>query len=183
MAVADGARRRQLIDLRSHYDHTPYTVHELLPLYRVSRLFMSMGLRHLCVLDASSHVVGIITRKDLARLPTTYGDSESHLNASKHGATVMKRMLDARHQASHAQVARHRRRTSDPGVLPRTYSEPSNLVATPQRLRPGEATLCSESKGLAHLNSKNSESFKKMMASKRQPSQAKLRLMKRRASV
>ena len=80
------ARRRQRIDLRCHYDHAPYTVHELLPLYRVSRLFMSMGLRHLCVLDGSSRVVGIITRKDLARIPTGHmGRDSQHLDASLHG--------------------------------------------------------------------------------------------------
>ena len=54
------------IDLRPHYDHAPYTVHELLPLYRVSRLFMSMGLRHLLVVElAQCRPVGIVTRHDL----------------------------------------------------------------------------------------------------------------------
>ena len=188
-AEADGARRRQRIDLRCHYDHAPYTVHELLPLYRVSRLFMSMGLRHLCVLDGSSRVVGIITRKDLATLPTSYGDDESHLNASKHGATVMKRMLDARHQASHAQVARNRRRMSDPGVMPRTTSEPNGLVATPPTLRPvasngsGNTSANQLAKELTRLSKGNTDSFNERRLGKSQPTQAKLRLMKRRASV
>ena len=200
-AEADGARRRQRIDLRPHYDHAPYTVHELLPLYRVSRLFMSMGLRHLCVLDGSSAVVGIITRKDLATLPTSLtGDGDSHLNASKHGATTMKRMLDARHQASHAKVAGLRsRRMSDPGVLNRHTSEPNVLSQTPPGRRPGHSNPGAQtppglsphsskldvlSKDLAHVDRGPNETFnEKQIRKQRRPSQAQLRLMKRRASV
>jgi len=53
-----------LVDLRPHCDRSPYVVNELLPLRRVFRLFTTMGLRHLVVVDTHSHVVGMITRKD-----------------------------------------------------------------------------------------------------------------------
>ena len=53
------------IDLRPLMDRTPYTVNENLRLYRVCRLFQTMGLRQLVVLDSASAVVGIITRKDI----------------------------------------------------------------------------------------------------------------------
>jgi chloride channel 7 len=53
------------VDLRPLMDRTPYTVNENLRLYRVCRLFQTMGLRQLIVLDSASAVVGIITRKDI----------------------------------------------------------------------------------------------------------------------
>jgi len=53
------------LDLRPLMDRTPYTVNENLRLYRVCRLFQTMGLRQLVVLDSASGVVGIITRKDI----------------------------------------------------------------------------------------------------------------------
>ena len=177
-AKLDGASKRHKIDLRPHYDHAPYTVHELLPLYRVSRLFMSMGLRHLCVLDGSSRVVGIITRKDLARIPTGYGRDSQHLDASLHGGVVQKRMLDARHQASHVKAMAYRRRMSDPG-LTRTNSEPEICSQTPISQRP-------QDKSLSRAASKNSESFRAaaaLLAQKDEKSQKELRLLKRRASV
>lgn len=62
------AEEEPLIDLRPHCDRAPYVVHELLPMHRVFRLFQTMGLRHLPVIDQFSHLVGIITRKDLLRL-------------------------------------------------------------------------------------------------------------------
>lgn len=34
---------------------------------RVHQVFVSLGLRHLCVVDSGNHVLGIITRKDLDR--------------------------------------------------------------------------------------------------------------------
>ena len=57
-----------LVDLRPHCDRSPYVVHELLPLRRVFRLFETMGLRSLVVVDAHSCVVGIITRKDFLKI-------------------------------------------------------------------------------------------------------------------
>jgi chloride channel 7 len=61
-----------LIDLRPHCDRSPYTVCETLPLRRVFRLFTTMGLRHLVVVDRQSLVVGMITRKDLLKEQDTF---------------------------------------------------------------------------------------------------------------
>ena len=44
---------------------SPFTVDALCPLPRLWRLFRSMGMRHLVVLDEEHCVCGIITRKDL----------------------------------------------------------------------------------------------------------------------
>lgn len=57
-----------VIDLRPHCDPSPYTVYQTLPLRRVFRLFTTMGLRHLVVVDSQSHVVGMITRKDFLKV-------------------------------------------------------------------------------------------------------------------
>ena len=63
-ATSDAQSRRRpstsptspTIDLLRHCDRAPFTVRELLPLYMVARLFTSMGLRHLCVLDSRARV-------------------------------------------------------------------------------------------------------------------------------
>jgi len=57
-----------IIDLRPYCDRSPYKVDELLPLRRVFRLFTTMGLRHLVVVDNHSLVVGMITRRDFLRV-------------------------------------------------------------------------------------------------------------------
>eukprot|EP00908_Phaeocystis_cordata_P010943 Transcript_21789.p1 GENE.Transcript_21789~~Transcript_21789.p1 ORF type:complete len:528 (-),score=129.91 Transcript_21789:109-1692(-) len=119
---------RPMVDLRPHCDSSPFTVHELLPLYMVSRLFMSMGLRHLCVLDGRSCVCGVITRKDFSKAQTAglqELSSYAHLNE---GGVVQKRMLDASHQAERLKAQGASRRCPQEGSgLPRTLSEPSLL--------------------------------------------------------
>jgi chloride channel 7 len=47
-----------------------FTVEEGCPVPRLWRLFRSMGLRHLVVLDGQHCVVGIITRADLLHCST-----------------------------------------------------------------------------------------------------------------
>ena len=76
-----------LIDLRPHCDRSPYVVNELLPLRRVFRLFTTMGLRHLVVVDDHSLVVGMITRKDFLKI----GD----------GKAAIQRQLSRRRQDTH----------------------------------------------------------------------------------
>lgn len=53
------------IDLRPYVNQGCYTVPEYAALTRVYMLFRGMGLRHLPVLSAGGHCVGMITRKDL----------------------------------------------------------------------------------------------------------------------
>ncbi len=58
--------RDMWIDLRPYADLAPVTVHAHAPLERVHRLFSSMGLRHLLVINDAYDVVGVITRHDLS---------------------------------------------------------------------------------------------------------------------
>lgn len=55
------------INLRPYMNPSPYTVQHVASLPRVFRLFRALGLRHLTVIDDCNEVVGIVTRKDLAR--------------------------------------------------------------------------------------------------------------------
>eukprot|EP01062_Namystynia_karyoxenos_P023284 TRINITY_DN18988_c0_g1_i1.p1 TRINITY_DN18988_c0_g1~~TRINITY_DN18988_c0_g1_i1.p1 ORF type:complete len:932 (+),score=258.10 TRINITY_DN18988_c0_g1_i1:75-2870(+) len=56
------------IELLEHMDPTPFVVLDTLSLNRTYRLFRSMGMRHLCVIDRGHRLVGIITRVDFCRL-------------------------------------------------------------------------------------------------------------------
>lgn len=55
------------VDLRAIMNPTPYTVLYSASFPRIYKLFRSLGLRHLVVIDDRNQVVGMITRKDLAR--------------------------------------------------------------------------------------------------------------------
>lgn len=55
------------VDLRSIMNPTPYIVHHSASFPRIFQIFRSLGLRHLVVIDDRNEVVGMITRKDLAR--------------------------------------------------------------------------------------------------------------------
>lgn len=57
--------RRRWIDLRPYANTAPYTVNETASIQRTYRLFRTLGLRFLCVVNHHNQLVGIITRKDL----------------------------------------------------------------------------------------------------------------------
>ena len=59
--------RECCLDLQPFMNVMPYTVHEESSISRVFHLFRAIGLRHLIVVDHHNQVVGIVTRKDLAR--------------------------------------------------------------------------------------------------------------------
>ncbi|XP_056393076.1 H(+)/Cl(-) exchange transporter 7 isoform X1 [Hyla sarda] len=59
--------RECLMDLTEFMNPTPYTVPQEASLPRVFKLFRALGLRHLVVVDNQNRVVGLVTRKDLAR--------------------------------------------------------------------------------------------------------------------
>ncbi|XP_069690875.1 H(+)/Cl(-) exchange transporter 7 [Periplaneta americana] len=59
--------RGYTIDLRPFMNPSPYTVQHSSSLPRVFRLFRALGLRHLTVVNDTNEVIGIVTRKDLAR--------------------------------------------------------------------------------------------------------------------
>lgn len=69
--------------LRPHCDRAPFIVNEMLPLRRAFRLFQTMGLRHLCVLDHASCLVGVLTRKDFIHV--------HHLGHSNLMSTIRRR--------------------------------------------------------------------------------------------
>uniref|UniRef100_A0A3Q2QBE6 Chloride channel protein n=1 Tax=Fundulus heteroclitus TaxID=8078 RepID=A0A3Q2QBE6_FUNHE len=60
--------RECMMDLTEFMNPTPYTVpQQETSLPRVFKLFRALGLRHLVVVDDANRVVGLVTRKDLAR--------------------------------------------------------------------------------------------------------------------
>ncbi|XP_049950327.1 H(+)/Cl(-) exchange transporter 7 isoform X1 [Schistocerca serialis cubense] len=59
--------RTYSVDLRPFMNQSPYTVQHSASLPRVFRLFRALGLRHLPVVNDANEVVGMVTRKDLAR--------------------------------------------------------------------------------------------------------------------
>ncbi|XP_037671367.1 H(+)/Cl(-) exchange transporter 7 isoform X2 [Choloepus didactylus] len=59
--------RECAMDLSEFMNPSPYTVPQEASLPRVFKLFRALGLRHLVVVDNCNQVVGLVTRKDLAR--------------------------------------------------------------------------------------------------------------------
>ncbi|KAL7378533.1 hypothetical protein ABVT39_015311 [Epinephelus coioides] len=59
--------RECMMDLTEFMNATPYTVPQETSLPRVFKLFRALGLRHLVVVDDENRVIGLVTRKDLAR--------------------------------------------------------------------------------------------------------------------
>jgi len=129
------------IDLRKVLDRSPYVVHELMPLYRAYRLFQSMGLRSLFVVDSRHCVVGVITRADIAKA-TALGDVKEEKNVK-----AQMRMLEANYRKDRLGADHGHRKLSvlqfdgwkerssaaaaaldDPTHLRRRHSEPSLAV-------------------------------------------------------
>ncbi|CAH0385232.1 unnamed protein product [Bemisia tabaci] len=61
------AEKEMVLDLRAYMNPSPYSVRAVTSLPRIFRLFRSLGLRHIIVVNNVNQVVGIVTRKDLAR--------------------------------------------------------------------------------------------------------------------
>ncbi|OWZ21547.1 Chloride Channel (ClC) protein [Phytophthora megakarya] len=61
----DEEERDLWMDLTPYMNPTPHTVQEQTPVPRAFRLFRSLGLRHLIVVNRRNEVRGMITRKDL----------------------------------------------------------------------------------------------------------------------
>ncbi|KAH9125926.1 hypothetical protein AeMF1_003539 [Aphanomyces euteiches] len=72
----DSTERDLWMDLTPYMNPTPHTVQDQTPVPRAFRLFRSLGLRHLVVLNRTNEVQGIISRKDL---------TPEHLKASLDG--------------------------------------------------------------------------------------------------
>lgn len=54
------------LDMKPYMDHSPYMVNKETTIQRVFRLFRTIGLRHLLVVDGQLCVIGMVTRKNLA---------------------------------------------------------------------------------------------------------------------
>jgi len=67
------ADRNCWLDLRPYANTAPYTINETASIQRTYRLFRTLGLRFLCVVNHNNQVVGIITRKNL--LPESLNES------------------------------------------------------------------------------------------------------------
>lgn len=66
-------------------NYAPLTVHKEMSAARTHRTFVTLGMRHLCVVNNSNRVVGIITRKDLEHA-AAHGSHEhpaEHLHVSR----------------------------------------------------------------------------------------------------
>lgn len=61
----DQEERDLWMDLTPYMNPTPHTIQDQTPVPRAFRLFRSLGLRHLVVLNRRNEVRGLITRKDL----------------------------------------------------------------------------------------------------------------------
>jgi chloride channel 7 len=57
--------RHAWIDLRPYIDCATYTINEHASVQRTYRMFRTLGLRHLCVINKYNQVLGIVTRADL----------------------------------------------------------------------------------------------------------------------
>ena len=56
------------LDLRPYIDAAALSINEQATIQRAYRMFRTLGLRHLCVVDHRNQLQGIITRADLANL-------------------------------------------------------------------------------------------------------------------
>ncbi|OQR83573.1 Chloride Channel (ClC) Family [Achlya hypogyna] len=79
----DSIERELWMDLTPYMNPTPHTVQDQTPVPRAFRLFRSLGLRHLIVLNRNNEVKGIISRKDL---------TEEHLKESLEHLTEMEKV-------------------------------------------------------------------------------------------
>jgi chloride channel 7 len=64
---ASHAGKELAVDFRPWMNRAPLTVRAETSARRVYIIFRTLGLRHLCVTDASNRVIGMITRKDIAK--------------------------------------------------------------------------------------------------------------------
>jgi CBS-domain-containing membrane protein len=82
--------RAAWLDLRPYIDNTTYTVNEHASILRTYRMFRTLGLRHLCVIDRHNHLLGVITRADLASIHS----DESPLSHARAGRDTASRDSD-----------------------------------------------------------------------------------------
>jgi len=67
--------REYHVDLRPIMNHTPTTILHSTSMPQMFNLFRALGLRHMLVLNDNNEVVGMVTRKDLARFRVVHHGS------------------------------------------------------------------------------------------------------------
>ena len=67
------------IDLTSYMNPAPYIVSDQSSLTKIFTLFRALGLRHLCVMSNGNQVIGMVTRKDLARFKSKTHKSSTQI--------------------------------------------------------------------------------------------------------
>ena len=83
------------LDLRSFIDTTAHVINEHTSILRTYRMFRTLGLRHLCVINKHNHLLGIVTRADLASvhinddantnvMDRSYSSASSSMASSSH---------------------------------------------------------------------------------------------------
>jgi chloride channel 7 len=82
--------RLSWIDLRPYIDCATYTINEHASVQRTYRMFRTLGLRHLCVINKYNQVLGIVTRADLVsahmmKVNEGLGDRRQHGGRKKGG--------------------------------------------------------------------------------------------------
>lgn len=75
------------IDLSYIMNPSPYSVPYNCSYERTFRLFRALGLRHLCIIDDSNNVVGIITRKDISHFKVITHRNKRYIQ--KYSETLM----------------------------------------------------------------------------------------------
>ena len=66
--IGEGSVHQKMAHLERFMNQGPHVVQTVCPVSRAYHLFITIGLRHLPVLDAEGKVVGILTRKDMLSL-------------------------------------------------------------------------------------------------------------------
>lgn len=99
-------------------NYAPLTVPKEMSAARTHRTFVTLGMRHLCVINNSNRVVGIITRKDLEHA-AAHGSHEhpAHLQVSRSLIASTSRVYWRHHEEAGGQ---HRRVSSAAVRLPET---------------------------------------------------------------
>jgi chloride channel 7 len=71
------SERDGLLDLRPYMEKGPHVIYNIASAMRAYRMFRTLGLRHLLVINSTNHIVGIITRSELLPSHMTSCDGKS----------------------------------------------------------------------------------------------------------
>ena len=86
------------LDLRPFIDTTAHSVNEHTSILRTYRMFRTLGLRHLCIINKHNNLLGIVTRADLASLHTNDDANTGALDRSYSSASAS--MASSNHHLS-----------------------------------------------------------------------------------